>query len=350
MWADLGWMKAAPCSDANPVESRLFDSTRGFPGEGPAGRRRSTTGEVPRQDLRVRVENKTAMRYTHKLQLLDRWLGENGLPPFKDLQKEESRVINKVLGTYVQYLHAVGRPTQWGTDTLAGAQFAAPSLQGHLKEAWSIQRQWCRITPMTTRTPLPLDVLLAMCVVCVTWSWNQTAALLLLGFHLLLRPGEVSSSHLLLPDDVGGSLDSGSLALTKTKTSNRGSKLQSVIIEDGVVLHFVNRVFGDFPPKALLCAGGQVSLSLRFAALKRALGLEKSPFSLASLRGGGSVHYMRTIGNVSWLQYRGRWESAKTMGHYLQAGTAMMAMAAIPRDVTHRIKALAQLAPTLLWS
>eukprot|EP00971_Amphidinium_carterae_P008634 169928-Amphidinium_carterae.1 len=100
-------------------------------------------------------------------------------------------------------------------------------------------------------------------------------------------------------------MDSGSLALTKTKTSNRGSKLQNVIIEDGAVLNFVNRIFGSCPPKTLLCAGGQVSLSLRFAALKRALGLEKSPLSLASLRGGGSVHYMRTIGNVAWLQYRG---------------------------------------------
>eukprot|EP00971_Amphidinium_carterae_P105025 2079499-Amphidinium_carterae.3 len=32
--------------------------------------------------------------------------------------------------------------------------------------------------------------------------------------------------------------------------------------------------------------------------------------------------------NVSWLQ--GRWESAKSMGHYLQAGTAMLSMAKFP--------------------
>eukprot|EP00971_Amphidinium_carterae_P208986 4145984-Amphidinium_carterae.1 len=85
------------------------------------------------------------------------------------------RVVNKVLGSYIQYLHLNDRPTQWGTDTLAGVQFAAPSLQGNLKEAWSMQRQWCRITPMQTRTPLPCEVLLAMCAVCVVWGWTQTA-------------------------------------------------------------------------------------------------------------------------------------------------------------------------------
>eukprot|EP00971_Amphidinium_carterae_P205801 4084265-Amphidinium_carterae.1 len=150
MWADLGWMERVSCAAANPVESRLFDSTRGFPGEGPAGRRR------------LRPETCPERTYEYE------WTQWRIRPlcAFKDLQKEEVRVINKVLGTYVQYLHAMGRPTQWGTDTLAGAQFAVPSLQGNLKEVWSIQRQWCRITPMTTRTPLPLDVLLAMCVVC----------------------------------------------------------------------------------------------------------------------------------------------------------------------------------------
>eukprot|EP00971_Amphidinium_carterae_P163532 3242595-Amphidinium_carterae.1 len=249
------------------------------------------------------------------------------------------RVVNKVLSAYIQFLHTSGRPTQWGIDTLAGVQFAVPALQGHLREVWSLQRQWCRITPMQTRTPLPWDVLLAMCAVCVVWNWRQTAVALLLGFHLLLRPGELTSilrDHLLLPSDVGGSWNSGSLALPRTKTSNRGSKLQSVIIEDAVLLALVDDVFGPSPQKSLLCPGGLPLLSQRFMALKRALCLEASPFSVASLRGGGAVHYMRTVGNVSWLQYRGRWESPKSMGHYLQAGAALLAMARVPDSARSR--------------
>eukprot|EP00971_Amphidinium_carterae_P293525 5827487-Amphidinium_carterae.1 len=351
MWLESGLLKEVDDEEPNRVEARLFDSTKGFPGEGPFGRPRAATEQVPRQDLRVRVEPKTALRYVQKLRMLSAWLEVNQFPPLEQLEQLDTRVINKVLGSYVQFLHYTGRPTQWGTDTLAGVQFAAPNLQGHLKEAWSMQRQWCRITPMQTRTPLPLEILLAMCSVCVVWNWRLTAASLLLGFHLLLRPGELAAvlrHHLLLPTDVGGSLESGTLALPKTKTSNRGSRLQSVIIEDSGLLQIMDVAFGAMPARSLLCPGGLPVLAQKFAVLKKVLQLEHTPFSLASLRGGGSVHYMRTVGNVSWLQYRGRWESAKSMGHYLQAGTAMLSMAQIPEAAKARIKTLAQLAPTLL--
>eukprot|EP00971_Amphidinium_carterae_P275552 5467727-Amphidinium_carterae.1 len=129
MWADRGWMSAPPEESPNRVEEALFDATRGYPGEGPTGVRRASTRGVQKQDLRVRVEKRTALRYVQKLRLLAEWLKENRLPTVEELQQMDLRVVNKVLGSYIQYLHLNDRPTQWGTDTLAGVQFAAPSLQ-----------------------------------------------------------------------------------------------------------------------------------------------------------------------------------------------------------------------------
>eukprot|EP00971_Amphidinium_carterae_P220272 4372771-Amphidinium_carterae.3 len=53
-------------------------------------------------------------------------------------------------------------------------------------------------------------------------------------------------------------------------------------------------------------------------------------------------------GNITWLQYRGRWESARSMRHYIQAGLAMQAYSSLSMDTKLRIATLADLAPTLL--
>eukprot|EP00971_Amphidinium_carterae_P346744 6488398-Amphidinium_carterae.3 len=352
MWQSLGWAVPDVGVLQQRVETDLFDSTLGYPGEGPRrGVPRKNSGSCVKQDLRVRVQPATALRYRQKLSLLEVWLAQNGFMSVASLLDSSEVLVNQILSSYIQFLHVSGRPTQWGIDTLAAIQFAGPSWQGRLRASWAIQRQWCRITPFHTRTPLPLDVLLAMVAVCMVWDWPHMAACLLLGFHLLLRPGEIAGiqrCHLLLPSDLGGLSFSGSLSLPKTKTSNRGSKLQSVLIEDELILEFVDNLLGAVAPNTLLVAGGLPLLSKRFDALKRVLSLSSSPFSLASLRGGGAVHYMRTIGNVSWLQYRGRWESAKSMGHYLQAGSAMLAMMNVSTQCRHLVKSLAQLTPTLV--
>eukprot|EP00971_Amphidinium_carterae_P206017 4088583-Amphidinium_carterae.1 len=65
---------------------------------------------------------------------------------------------------------------------------------------------------------------------------------------------------LLLLSDVGGSGAFGSLALPKVKTTNGGSQLQtlSVITEDEGLLQFMDSLFGEAHPRALLCPGGQI--------------------------------------------------------------------------------------------
>eukprot|EP00971_Amphidinium_carterae_P236288 4688987-Amphidinium_carterae.1 len=69
--------------------------------------------------------------------------------------------------------------------------------------------------PSESRTPLPVEVLLAL-PVCASVNFQKglqrTALALLLGFHLLLRPGEIGSAkrgHLTLPSDTSGASDSG---------------------------------------------------------------------------------------------------------------------------------------------
>eukprot|EP00971_Amphidinium_carterae_P033232 654250-Amphidinium_carterae.1 len=149
-------------------------------------------------------------------------------------------------------------------------------------------------------------------------------------------------------DTKPGSVEAA-IALPQTKTSDRGARLQSVSIDDTTVADLLVRTFGSDPPNRCLIAGGSRGLQTFFERVHLALNLQNTPWTLATLRGGGALAYLRqTGGNIIWLQFRGRWESAKSMRHYIQAGLAMQAYAALNQDTKLRIAALAELAPVLL--
>ena len=71
------------------------------------------------------------------------------------------------------------------------------------------------------------------------------------------------------------------------------------------------------------------------------LGLSSTSYTLGSLRGGGAVSYFRKTQNLGALQYRGRWDNAGTLGHYLQEGLAALAFAKLDEKTLRRIRTLA---------
>eukprot|EP00971_Amphidinium_carterae_P341888 6480946-Amphidinium_carterae.1 len=128
-------------------------------------------------------------------------------------------------------------------------------------------------------------------------------------FHCLLRPSEAGTCHrsqLLLPNDIVIGSEEAAIALPQTKTADRGARLQAVAIEDTTLTSLLSRVFGNDPPHRGLIAGGTKGLQLFFNQVRDAVGLRDSPWTLATLRGGGAVAYLRQSGgNIIWLQFRG---------------------------------------------
>eukprot|EP00971_Amphidinium_carterae_P145472 2882812-Amphidinium_carterae.1 len=214
-----------------------------------------------------------------------------------------------------------------------------------------MQKQWHRLQPGQFRVPMPLAVLLAFCLLAWEWKWQRTSTGLMLAYHLMLRPGELTNAlrmHLVLPCDLSGDMETGVLCIPRSKTSDRASRLQSVVIEDIEVLRMALAVFGNDEPRTPLLAGGMKAFLVRFQQLKNALGLEGTAFNPSSLRGGGATEYIRRTGNLGSLQLRGRWLSQKSMFHYLQMGLLASAYASLGREVQNRIHSLAMAAPHLL--
>eukprot|EP00971_Amphidinium_carterae_P235094 4665177-Amphidinium_carterae.1 len=75
----------------------------------------------------------------------------------------------------------------------------------------------------------------------------------------MLRPVEVANMRrrdLILPDDIHGSPWTGVVAITQSKTSTRFAKLQSVVVEDELLLRLLWQTFGRDPPSRYLVHGG----------------------------------------------------------------------------------------------
>eukprot|EP00971_Amphidinium_carterae_P168569 3339852-Amphidinium_carterae.1 len=166
----------------------------------------------------------------------------------------------------------------------------------------------------------------------------------MLAFHCMLRPGEVANMRrqdLILPEDIHGSPWTGVVAITQSKTSTRFAKMQSVVVEDELLLQLMWQTFGRDPPSRFLVHGGLRELVKTFLTIKAHLGLSAAPYVLAGLRGGGACEYLRNTSNLSYLQFRGRWTNSKSMWHYLQLGLAATTYRAIPAAARIRVQQLA---------
>eukprot|EP00971_Amphidinium_carterae_P207280 4112323-Amphidinium_carterae.1 len=263
---------------------KAFDGSLRYLGEGPFPAGRPREGK----DLLATVQPLTKRRYDARVKALEEWLTVQGYPEMRALKVDQPMMLS-ALKAYLKFLYENSKPATWGTDLLAGLQFHHPDVIGRMGEIWSMQRQWQRLQPAWH------------------WEWYRESAVLMLGYHLMLRPSELTGAlrhHLVLPCDLSGDMGSGVLCIPRSKTL---------------------AVFGGDQPRVPLIPGGMRAFLLRFQQLKTALGLEHTAFNPSSLRGGGATEYIRRTGNLGYLQLRGRWLNPKSMHHYLQMGLAATA-------------------------
>jgi len=330
-----------------------FDCTLGYEGEGPGSRaaprqaRRTLPGGT---DLRVTVSTATARRYIDMLDRFDRWMRTVGLGTLASISNSPEKV-NAALTAYLQLLFDDQMPFSWGSNLLAGVQFLYPALRAQLTPSWSAQRKWINSVAHDLRPPVPEELLLAVAVVFVLYGWHRSAILLLVGHHAMLRPaemGRIRRGHLCLPSDFGGVPGRGALSIAESKTATRASRIQSVILDDPTIVEALESLWCNANTHACMCPGGVSGLGARFAHAKDVLGLRSSPYTLGGLRGGGAVAHFQRHQNLGLLQFRGRWETQRSLQHYLQEGFGLLQFARLPSDARELVRHLASLAPMII--
>ena len=184
---------------------------------------------------------------------------------------------------------------------------------------------------------------------------------MLLTFDGCLRPGDVlglERRDLRFADEHGGLGGDLFVVLRSAKTAAmRGARWQHVRIETPGVVRFLRAVFGDRPRSAQLFSRvGAYPLRARALAALFAAVLQflRVPYGLnggfvySGLRAGGITSLFERSRDLSLTRWRGRWDSWRSMEHYIQELAASSAFADLPPDVRARVFRLSDALPRLI--
>ena len=92
-------------------------------------------------------------------------------------------------------------------------------------------------------------------------------------------------------------------------------------------------------------------LSARFAAGLAALGVpygQQHGYTLAGLRAGGVTAFFEATQDINLTRWRGRWDSMRSLEHYIQELASHEAFTRIEPAARARIFRLAELLPAVL--
>lgn len=205
-------------------------------------------------------------------------------------------------------------------DTVAAVQDLYPFLRGHLPGAWRLLKTWSSNELPNRAPPLPLEALRAMSGHALFANQPLFALSLLLGFHGLLRAGEllgIRKQHVV----QAGPRSPAVISLGLTKSGKRAGASESVTIREEETLRRLWQWLMTPDSPTLLC-GTAHSWRKAFNDCLSSCHLDFRPYSL---RRGGATMYFGRHGSLDRLLVQGRWASSKTARIYINEGLAVLA-------------------------
>ena len=254
--------------------------------------------------------------------------------------------LNFLLARYGRVLYSKGKSYAQYAETINSLADRKPAIRRMLQGAWDLGYAWVKQEPSQHHIAMPVQVLVSMIVVALAWGWVEIAGCLALGFGALLRPGELTltcRSDLLLPEDVGNTINYCLVTIRDPKTRFTHARHHSARLDSADLLQVVSFAFGALPQHARLWPFSAQTLRVRFRSLLAALGLPTSAspglraLDLGSLRAGGATWIIQMTENGELCRRRGRWASVKIMEIYVQETIALQYMKHIDKDARQRV-------------
>ena len=371
---------------SNPEWWIDFDSTLGYPGEGPSwifvwiflfyclptrvfsvGGRGASHGDALRRQQRAGIVLDDGRKVTpttsfHREGLLVKfrnWLVENGFS-FDELvmsSPPDLDALNQKLVDYGRFLFAEGKPYYHYAETLNAVTSARPLVRRSLMQAWDLAFLWSAHEPGEHHIAVPYQILIALISTAWLWGWRREAAVFALAFGALLRIGEITNalrSDLVLPSDVDNTVDFVLLRIQEPKTRYRSARHQAGKLEQVDLIEIVRIGFQHLKPYEPLWPLSGSSLRLRLTRLLERLGLPTKDcascraISLASFRPGGATWLMTATESAELVRRRGRWASFRIMEIYLQEVSSITYMNDISDVSRQKILLAMKIFPDLL--
>jgi len=269
----------------------------------------------PEAIRRAPLQEPTLRRRERLLKIFKQWLATQAPEGMRMLARDQA-LFSDLVRSYGYATFDSQWPVGDLKDSLLAIAEEMPWMRPSLTSGWRVVQRWEELEPSTPHTPLPVDLMRALCCVFASWRWYRLLVIIWLSFWALLRPGEVCAlqSGDLMSDDRG--------LLVRIKNPKRragGARQQYSRIDAEDVRPIILLVVQSLRVGECLWPGSQNTLTRRLR-----LGLAEvisypARFSLGSLRAGGATClFQRWDESVVKLQWRGRWREMRTLAHYVQ--------------------------------
>ena len=233
--------------------------------------------------------------------------------------------LDDLVADWIQGEFEDGTPLYLVGDALSGIHHYEPFTRKKLPKSWRLYGIWRKYEVPCRAPPLTQDITLAMAGWCVCHGELAMCALLLLGFHALLRTGELLAVR---PCDFLLDADQGLVSLPRSKSGLRNNSLETVSLHDPIVIEALGAVIGEcnqmgYNKLPIWQRSGTAFRSL-FAKILEELQVNHLSFRPYSLRRGGATWEMQSHGLMEKTLIRGRWKNSNIARIYIQDGLSLL--------------------------
>ena len=244
------------------------------------------------------------------------------LLPFLE-EQENLRDLDSIVADWVELQWSRGAPLATIGDCLCGLHFFWPEWRGLLRESWRLFKSWRRVE-VPCRAP-PLTVMLARAFIARAVHLNnlRLAALISLGFHALLRTGELLQLQF---GDIECSTECGIVSLKRSKSGLRSGAQEAVALRDSLCLQILHTLLVTTPHHRgdKLWLYSAQAFRLQFKRLVNFFNANNLNFKPYSLRRGGATFLLQQGLALESILVRGRWKSIAVGRLYLEDGLAQI--------------------------
>ena len=284
-----------------------------------------TKGRPPRGELNLLggFAQATSDRMWRCLQAFETWCKDEASTSLS-VVLASSESANLALKAYGLHLFRKGLPRYWLVYAITAVQQVCPEYRRALSGAWQVDRKWQLEEPGQCRAVLSAPVLRAILAVALLWGWWTFAGVVALGFGGMLHPNEflcLCRRDLVFPQDTWMEQHTLYVHIKNPKTA-RFARRQHVRIDDRSIQLLAWCVFSHLQLEAKLFPASTASFRRQWNCVLDRLEVPRRQAeggaTPGTLRGSGATFEYLETGDISRIQWRGRWAQVKTLEHYIQ--------------------------------
>eukprot|EP00438_Fugacium_kawagutii_P035450 Skav216631 [mRNA] locus=scaffold1255:7240:22746:+ [translate_table: standard] len=252
----------------------------------------------------------------------------NRLLPFLEDQSDLS-ALDEIISEWIEMEWAKGTPLSYIADALSGLHHYWPQLRGSLRECWRLFKSWRRIETPSRAPPLTCQLARAFVAKAVGIDRLALATLIALGFHGLMRTGELLQ---LTFQDIEQNSDCAIISLPTSKSGLRTGAKEAIAVRDSLTLNLLGTlvmVANHFRGQKLWPYSAQ-RFRTEFRSLCQSFRVAHLDFKPYSMRRGGATFLLQEGVPLEAILIRGRWKSVSVARLYLEDGLSLIPSLRLP--------------------